>query len=243
MRNMLRTYRGVDLFTHDRLVRRRDVIMSHRLFRRRFGRAIVVVRDPRDMYVSFYHYQTSYEKSDRHSPIFERFHHDPLLPVDEDFCNYLRARLLYPAHPWFFFSQFLDSWMNRPNASIVRYEDCLADPEAQLIRMLRFLGETVDLNRVRNTVEKTSFAAITAEKYGESRAAGQEDKSKFHRKGVAGDWRNYFNEEACVLMEKFEGHSLRRLGYESDAEWITRHCVSRDPANHGADLLDTSATQ
>ncbi|MBU1191579.1 MAG: sulfotransferase domain-containing protein [Gammaproteobacteria bacterium] len=232
MRNMIRTYRGTDLFVHDRLLKPREVIMSHRLFRWRFGRSIVVVRDPRDMYVSFYHFQTSYEKPDRHSPIFEHFHHDPQLPVEEDFCNYLRARLLYPAHPWFFFSQFLDSWLNRPSTCIVRYEDCLADPEAALIRMLRFLGETVDLDRVRDTVRNTSFAAITAEKYGESRAAGQEDKSKFHRKGIAGDWRSYFNEEACILMEKFEGQSLRRLGYESDSHWVERHLGTQAPLSH-----------
>lgn len=239
VRNMIRTYRGTGLFTHDRLLRPRDVVMSHRLFKWRFGRSIVVVRDPRDMYVSFYHYQVFFDKANRHTPIFEHYEHDPELSVEDDFNNYLRARLLYAAHPWFFFSQFLDSWLNRPDSYIVRYEDCLADPEAELVRILRFLDDTVDLDRVRDTVNKTSFASITAEKYGESRPAGQEDKTKFHRKGVAGDWRNYFNEDACRLIEKFEGHSLRRLGYETDSSWVDLHIGILHQKNQGFDPDDT----
>lgn len=227
VRNMIRTYLGTELFLHDRLIRPREVIMSHRLHRRRFRKPIVVVRDPRDMYVSYYHFQTSYEISGRDLSLNRHFHHDPARPVEEDFADYLRARLLYPAHPWFYYSQFLDSWLNRPKICVVRYEDCLRDPEAELVRMIRFLGHPIDLERIRSTVEATSFKTITQEKYGKAREAGREDNTKFHRKGVVGDWRNYFNEEACRLLQKIEGYSLWRLGYEKDETWIDRFLSDR----------------
>lgn len=222
VRNMLRTYRDTDLFAHDRVLRHRDVIMVHRLYRRRFPRPIVVVRDPRDLYVSFYYYETAFERRDPSSVLFKYFHHDPQRLLQEDFHDYLRVKLLRLTHPWFFYSQFLDAWLKRAQVCVVRYEDCLAEPETQLIRMLRFLGDDIDLERVERTVQQTSFSAITQARYGQTRSPGEEDKTKFHRKGIAGDWRNHFNAASCRLLEKLEGTSLRRLGYEADAGWIER---------------------
>ncbi|MEO1576527.1 MAG: sulfotransferase domain-containing protein, partial [Pseudomonadota bacterium] len=123
-------------------------------------------------------------------------------------------------HPWFDYSQFLDDWLGRPGTCLVRFEDCLADAATELTRMLRYLDEPIDLDKINEVVEATSFKAITREKYAENRDAGQTDNSKFHRKGVAGDWKNHFNAEARALFEQIEGSSLRRLGYESDGSWV-----------------------
>ena len=220
IRNMIRTYINVEMYTGDRLLHKNDVVMTHRLFSRRIRRPIVVIRDPRDMYVSFYYFQTAYQNRNTHSPLFKFFRHDPERPVQEDFFDYLQAKLLHPSHPWFFYSQFLDSWLNRPDTCVVKYEDCLKDSGMQLIRMLKFHKIPVDLNKISQTIEETSFKAITKKKYGKSRKTGQTDNTKFHRKGVAGDWKNVFNEEACRLLDKFEGPSLRRLGYEKDSSWV-----------------------
>ena len=230
VRNMIRTYRDGELFGYDRLIRRGDVIMAHKRFHPRFVRPIVVVRDPRDMLVSFYYYENTYEHSDQNSPLFKYFTHDPARPLAADFLAYAKVKLLEVTHPWFFYSQFLDSWLNRPDVCVVRYEDCLADPHGQLARMMRFTGDTVDLQRIDATVEATSFKAVTREKYGEERAAGQADNARFHRKGVAGDWQGHFNREACELLQRLEGESLRRLGYEADAGWIDRHLAAVEPA-------------
>ena len=220
VRNMVRTYRGSRLYTYDWPLKKNEVILCHRRFTRRFKKPIVVVRDPRDMYVSFYHYENSYALSDQYSPIFEYFQHDPDRPVRDDFYEYLKAKLLHSSHPWFYYSQFLNSWLSRAGICLIRYEDCLADPESQLASMIRFLDDPLDLNRIAEAVEQTSFSAITEEKYGKRRAAGEADNTKFHRKGVSGDWKNHFNEESCKLIETIESSSLRRLDYESDASWI-----------------------
>lgn len=235
VRNMVRTYRNQELFTYDRLLRRGDTILCHRLFSRNIKKAIVVVRDPRDMYVSFYHYENSFALRNRHSPLFEHFQHDPERPLREDFHAYLEAKLLHPSHPWFYFSQFLDAWLNRPGTCLVRYEDCLTEPATQLASIIRFLGDPLDLDRLAEAVAATSFSAVTKEKYGQARKAGEADNTKFHRKGVSGDWKNHFNGDSCRLIETIEGRSLRRLGYETDASWIEDFCMDleaegREPA-------------
>jgi hypothetical protein len=172
------------------------------------------------MYVSFYHYEITFALSNQHSPVFTYFQHNPDRPVREDFHEYLTAKLLHSSHPWFYFSQFLDSWINRAGICLIRYEDCLVDPKSQLASMVRFVNDPLDMDRLEETVKQTSFAAITKQKYGESRISGDTDNTKFHRKGVSGDWKNYFNENSCKLIETIEGSSMRRLGYESDARWI-----------------------
>jgi hypothetical protein len=227
IRNMIRTYKGVSLFINDRFLRKNDVVMSHRLYSRKYKRPIVVVRDPRDMYVSYYYFQTSYQNRDPHSNLFKYFHHDPNRNIREDFYDYLKAKLFYASHPWFYYSQFLDNWLSRPGVCVIRFEDCLSDPEGILIRILRFLDEPIDFNLVTKTVAATSFQAITKEKYGESRNPGEEDNAKFHRKGIAGDWKMHFTKKSCQLIEKLEGSSLRRLGYEKDAGWIEKFLHSK----------------
>ena len=220
IRNMIRTYRGRRLFTGGSLIRPHDVVMAHRLYRRRYAKPIIVVRDPRDVYVSFYYYETAYEGRDRNASVFRHFTHDPDRPVQEDFSDYLQAKLQRPSHPWFYFREFLDAWLDREPSCLVRYEDCLEDPSAELTRMLRFIGEPIDEEQVHRVVEQTSFSAITKERYTQSRAAGQADNTKFHRKGTAGDWKAHFTRDSRSLFEEIEGGSLRRLGYESDSRWL-----------------------
>ena len=53
------------------------------------------------------------------------------------------------------------------------------------------------------------------------RRAGEEDKRSFLRKGIVGDWRNYFTREAREVFAGFAGSELVLLGYERDRAWVT----------------------
>lgn len=224
--NMLRTYVGVSFNDGYRLVRPRDVIQKHASYRWDFWRPIVVVRDPRDMYVSCYYHETSYSERERSLAISRYFQSDSRRTLHEDFAAYLEAKLLHITHPRYFLCDFLDSWLSRPNVCIVRYEDCLEEPEGQLIRMVRFCGLPVSLDAIAHAAKANSFATVTERLYGERREAGAADNRRFVRKGVAGDWRNHFNARSCEVLERFEGSSLRRLGYEADRGWIASYLSS-----------------
>ena len=60
------------------------------------------------------------------------------------------------------------------------------------------------------------------------RKAGDEDRSSFIRKGVAGDWVNHFTKDTSKLFQELAGDALLALGYEKDPEWWKRLDVGED---------------
>jgi hypothetical protein len=52
-----------------------------------------------------------------------------------------------------------------------------------------------------------------------SRNEGEENSSSFFRKGVSGDWRNYFNDEITALFKEEAGQLLIDAGYEEYFNW------------------------
>lgn len=222
VRNMMQHYLGGEPYLVDRLVGRRTVVQVHRLYRARYCNPVVVFRDPRDMFVSFYYHETRYDERERRLDVHGYLEHDPDRPVREDFAAYLEAKLTHRTHPGFSYAQFVDSWIDRPEACIVRYEDCLIDAGAELARILEFLGESVDAERLAASVDFNRFESETRRRYGVARKPGETDEGKFQRKGISGDWKNHFDARSCKLLDEYEGSSLRRLGYESDAGWVNR---------------------
>jgi Sulfotransferase domain len=96
----------------------------------------------------------------------------------------------------------------------VRYEDLLAEPVGEVVRLLEFLGADSDEEVARRCVEAASF-----EKLSGGRTQGEEDSSSFYRKGIAGDWKNHFTEEDRGVFKEEAGGLLIRLGYEKDLDW------------------------
>ena len=101
-----------------------------------------------------------------------------------------------------------------PNYTEVRYEDLLERPHEEVRRLAGFLGADTREKAVRQAVDAASF-----EKLSRGRERGQEDTSSFYRKGVAGDWRNYFTARDKEIYKQEAGELLIRLGYERDLHW------------------------
>lgn len=235
VRNCVLTYLGLEPNVNSHIVRRNDVLHGHRLYRSFYNWPIIVVRDPRDTYVSLFHHETSLNRVRNVQSDFDRyFVRDPDRDVREDFADYLDARFSRRFHPWFTYAEFTRSWLDRQGILLVRYEDMLKDAEHQIVRILEFIGHPVDRERVRESVAENSFARQTRRLYGEARDPGQGDATKFLRKGVSGDWRNHFNARACERFWETEGEALRRLGYESDAGWIPAFLQGIDEATASA---------
>jgi hypothetical protein len=101
-----------------------------------------------------------------------------------------------------------------PNYTEVRYEDLLELPNEEVGRLARFLGADTSEKAVQQAVDSASF-----ERLSKGRERGQEDTSSFYRKGVAGDWNNYFTERDKEIYKEEAGELLIRLGYERDLDW------------------------
>jgi hypothetical protein len=94
----------------------------------------------------------------------------------------------------------------------IRYEDLAAAPEMILARLFEFLGVEHDEKVVAQSLSDASFA-----KFSGGRNPGEENRLSFFRKGVAGDWRNHFSEDALQAFREAAGPWLERLGYERPA--------------------------
>jgi hypothetical protein len=96
----------------------------------------------------------------------------------------------------------------------VRYEDLLAEPVGEVMRLLEFLEADSDEEVARGCVEAASFEQLSG-----GRTQGEEASSSFYRKGIAGDWKNHFTEKDRRVFKEEAGELLIQLGYEDDLDW------------------------
>jgi hypothetical protein len=153
---------------------------------------------------------------------------------DLPFVEYEDVRLNLPAfieyaftrqrRPGFSWSQFVLQWFGQPEATLVRYEDVRRDPAGELNRIIQErAGRTLDRWRAQEIVDEFSFERQAG------RAIGQENKNSFMRKGIVGDWRNHFTNEAREVFFHYAGDALVRLGYEQDDSWVKEPGGASDP--------------
>jgi|SRR5580658_588822 hypothetical protein len=99
----------------------------------------------------------------------------------------------------------------RPQSYLaIRYEDLVAEPVPVLARVLNFLGVSADLEILDLCLDAGAFETLSG-----GRRPGEEDRNSFFRKGVSGDWRNYFTAETSRRFEAAAGEWLERYGYRS----------------------------
>lgn len=98
----------------------------------------------------------------------------------------------------------------------VRYEDLVAETGKQVRRVYEWLGvsETVSDARLEQVIDECKF-----ENFSGGRKRGEADALAEWRKGIIGDWRNYFTEDDKRLFKAVAGGLLVELGYEKDLEW------------------------
>ncbi len=183
-------------------------------------RTIYMIRDPRDIVVSHYH-KILAEPNSPAGEIASRFCEAPLAHenLQRNLPGYLRF-LFDPSQPA---SIPMDRHLRKAQALglyTARYEDMLASGEDTLAGIVEHLAcEKADPDRVRETLELTSFERHTG------RRRGEEDvNAVVGRKGVAGDWVNHFTPAAARAFDEVAGDLLVEYGYESDRGWVDRLC-------------------
>jgi len=91
----------------------------------------------------------------------------------------------------------------------LKYEDLLSNSKHILTDLLNFLGLDSSSRLVNDCIEKNSFNVLS-----KGRKKGEEDKSSFFRKGIKGEWRNYFDSDLNEFCKNEIGDILEKLGYE-----------------------------
>lgn len=95
----------------------------------------------------------------------------------------------------------------------VGYEKLLVDGPTVARELFQFLDLPHDDRMLQDILDRSSF------KFYAGRESGQEDRKRFYRKGVAGDWKNHFTEEDKQVFKDNAGDMLIKLGYERDLSW------------------------
>ncbi len=180
-------------------------------------RTIYIMRDGRDVVVSYYFHMVRDQGAGKRRA--ERYIGRPLTfdNIRENLPEFIRY-LQVDRHSSVDWRTHIETWQrHRELYVMIRYEDMLADAVGELSRAIEGLtGRRPDSKRVRSVVEQQDFSTVT------KRERGRADNNNFMRKGIQGDWRNYFSAEAARKFDEYAGRLLVDLGYESDLDWASK---------------------
>jgi lipopolysaccharide transport system ATP-binding protein len=169
------------------------------------SRRFVVIRDLRDTLVSIY-FSVKHSHPVLHERIQNRRQELQQMSLEDGLLHTIYLHLSGIA-------QFQWSWLNA-GEELIKYEDLLTDDEEILARVLLHrcrLG--VDPMKFREVVLANRFEAFAGRK------PGQENIHSHERKGIAGDWKNYFTDKITETFKRYYGSLLIATGYERDFNW------------------------
>jgi len=173
-------------------------------------RVFAVIRDPRDIIISWY-----FSVKLTHEPSSKgvKTHRQSLRELS------LHDGLLYSINNCLRPLKILSSWKDaeevNPDVKVFRYEDLIQRDNTQVFKQLfDHCGISKSEVSIQNILERYSFEALT------NRAAGQTDFSSHLRKGVAGDWANYFTQEIQQEFARVHGNLPVALGYQSTEDYL-----------------------
>lgn len=173
------------------------------------GRTIYLLRDGRDVLVSYYFYRNFFVPERLPWHMRSLFHARRRLRGG--FNRQFAATIEDNAPLW---KEHLINWQGVVSDDcVIKYEDLIKSPIERLRQLLKFLNVPVPHEKLVEAVEKHSFNAKNG------RDPGEEDVRSFKRKAVSGDWRNHFDERHKEIFKSHAGDVLIELGYEDDLSW------------------------
>lgn len=189
------------------------ILKSHECFQPQYRRVIYIVRDPRDVAVSFYHHNIKVRNIADDYPI-------------EDFVpRFINAEF---DAKWGSWADHVLSWLrlrqDSPGFILLRYESMKRQPEAELARVAAFLQScsfrAIDPShgKLQRAVELSSPERMrTLEKHQASQwvltRATRSDKP-FVRSATAGSWKSQLPQQSVAAIETAWGEIMQTLDYE-----------------------------
>jgi hypothetical protein len=165
-------------------------------------RAIYLVRDPRDVVVSYAaHLGITLDAM------------IALLADDRAVSGGDDRKVLEFIGSW---SRHVASWTANPHPKllVLRYEDLLDDPVDGFGDVVRFLGATPDAARLERAIAASGFATLAAQE--QARGFAERPASAaaaFFRSGTAGQWRTALSPAQRRRIERDHAVQMRRFRY------------------------------
>jgi|SRR5271169_1375221 len=182
------------------------ILKSHEPFDPRYKNVICVVRDPRDVVLSEYHFDVKRQLIAEGTPIEER-------------VGLFLAGETCPNGSW---GENVSSWIatrqNHPRFLLVRYEDLESNTTGELARIARFLNidaapERLALAAERSTADRMRKLEKAQAHLWSSTKETRKDKP-FVRAAKSGGWRAELPPSSIAQIESAWGPLMKKLGYE-----------------------------
>jgi len=172
---------------------------SHAPYDAAFSRVIYVMRDPRDVMVSYWHHTKLIR------PSFN-------LSLEDFVASNDQWPNLWHEH--------VKEWAlgRHGNVFVVKYEDLKADTFSATKKMLEFIDYPFDEQVVMHAIEGSKFEKMKSleDRYG---IGHHEDSLKgFVRKGKSGSWCEEINQDALAVLEKKSGSVMKSVGYKISSD-------------------------
>jgi sulfotransferase family protein len=188
-------------------IARPRVIKSHEYFDHRYKKVIYIVRDPRDVVLSYYDFDRKYR------------HIDDAYPFESYVRDFVKGKL--SSADWGTWGENVGSWISTRNGHegflLLRYEDMLDEPALAVSRMAAFFHIEVDEARIQTIVTRSSAQEMRGmEKLQASEWVSTKNKRSdipFVRSAVAGDWRSKLGADSIAEIEAAWGPLMVTLGY------------------------------
>jgi len=182
-------------------------IKSHQYFDHRYRRVIYLVRDPRDVVLSYYDFSRKYGQIDDGYPL-ERYVGD-----------FVHGRL--SSADWGTWAENVGSWIaargHSPDFLLIHYEDLKAHTAQELSRMAQFLGLECDSKTLRHAIECSSAERLRELEKNQGNAwvttRNKREDIPFIGTAMAGKWQSRLPEVAVEKIELAWADLLNRLGY------------------------------
>ena len=183
-------------------------IKSHSYFDPRYPRVIYIVRDPRDVALSYYDLSRKYRLIEDSYPL-ERY--------IGDFVN---GRLIPPGRgTW---GENVASWVfargARPGFLLLQYEDITARPERELTKLASFFGIAASPELLQAALDRSSATRMREMERTQGKnwisTRNKRDDIPFIGAALVGEWKRKLRPEWVAEIEAAWGRIMVQLGYE-----------------------------
>jgi Sulfotransferase domain len=183
------------------------ILKSHQYFDPRYPKVIYVVRDPRDVVLSEYHFDI------KRRAIPDDF------PRQEFVSRFVRGEVNHANGTW---AENVATWFytrrGDPRFLLVRYEDLQTQAIVEMGKIARFVGISADQERLAFAVKQSAADRMRELEKKQSllwssTRTTRQDKP-FVRSAKAGGWKSELPEEGIAEIESAWGGLMREIGYE-----------------------------
>jgi Sulfotransferase domain len=194
------------------------IIKTHEYFDHRYPKTIYIVRDPRDVALSYYEFSRKY------------MHIDDSVGLEAFVDDFVSGRLI--SSGWGTWGENVASWVyargHSPTFLLLRYEEMRRNAMAELARVAKFMGIEPEPARLQKAIDLSSADRMRKlEKLQDDewlktlgyvvRRAQMKKKRKdipFVGGAKAGGWRDTMPESCIHQIESVWGELMTKTGYE-----------------------------